>query len=63
MLTLQVREIGEELSGESPEGTGVAEMPADEQNIWRDSSLDLQQGLDVVELSIERQPSSDTPGA
>ena len=33
-----------------------AELPPDAREIWRDSSLDLEQGLDVDELPIDSLP-------
>lgn len=29
------------------------EVPSDERDLWRDSSLDLERGLDVIELPVE----------
>ncbi len=33
-----------------------ADVPSDEKNAWRHSSLDLEQGLDVVEVPIDSLP-------
>jgi len=45
----------------SPGGTDKdtqpnADLPPDAREIWRDSSLDLQHGLDVDELTIDSLP-------
>lgn len=49
-MKLHLREIGPTLSDQSQHASGV---PGDDQNVWRDSSIDLEQGLDVVELSVD----------
>jgi hypothetical protein len=52
ILRLQLQEIGEAM----PRGNdaGPEPDPADEaKDLWRDSTLDLERGLDVVELPIE----------
>ena len=53
MLKLQVREIGATLPSEGRGGESAPSGSSDERSIWLDSSLDLQRGLDVVELKID----------
>ena len=53
MLKLQLREIGATLPGEGRGGESSPGGSLDERSIWLDSSLDLQRGLDVVELKID----------
>ena len=36
-----------------PAAEGTHLTPDDEQTVWRDSSMDLERGLDVVELSVD----------
>ena len=53
MLKLQLREIGPTLSDPGQHATGMPGVLPDDQNAWRDSSTDLEHGLDVVELSVD----------
>ena len=53
MLKLHLREIGPTLSDQSQHTTGTPGVLPDDQNVWRDSSTDLENGLDVVELSVD----------
>lgn len=51
MLKLQLREIGETLSGDiQPD---LMSGSSDERHDWHDSSLELERGLEVVELSVD----------
>ena len=52
-MKLHLREIGPTLSGQSQHASGVPGVQPDDRNVWRDSSIDLEQGLDVVELSVD----------
>ena len=51
MLKLQLREIGEALSDSGQPDP----MPGggDERSDWHDSSIELERGLEVVELSVD----------
>lgn len=54
---LLIREPGATIA--RPQGPGTAQQDAhsaDEQNPWRDSSMDLVQGLDVIEAAFETLP-------
>ena len=51
-LQLQVHEIGETLSSAEPAVEIELDEP-DEHNIWRDSSMELERGLDVVHLAVD----------
>jgi len=51
-LQLQVHEIGETLSTRDPALEIELDEP-DEHNIWRDSSMELERGLDVVDLAVD----------
>ena len=51
-LQLQVHEIGETLSSADPAVEIELDEP-DEHNIWRDSSMELERGLDVVHLAVD----------
>ena len=53
MLKLQLREIGATLPSEVRGAESSQGGSSDERSIWLDSSLDLQRGLDVVELKID----------
>lgn len=53
MLKLHVRDIGPTLSDPAQHATVVPGVLPDDQNAWRDSSTDLEHGLDVVELSVD----------
>ena len=53
MLKLQLREIGPTLSDPGHHATSMPGVLPDDQNAWRDSSTDLEHGLDVVELSVD----------
>jgi hypothetical protein len=60
MLKLQIREIGRSLSGDrmpmiAPDVGEAAHLQ------WHDSSLDLQRGLDVVELPAESVTEAQAP--
>lgn len=50
MLKLRLQEIGSSLSS-GTDASQVPDLPAEEQPGWHDSTLDLERGLDVVELS------------
>lgn len=41
------------IESDLPATNNPAEAPPGEQDLWRDSSLDLQRGLDVIELDID----------
>jgi hypothetical protein len=49
-LRLKVKEIDAALSDRTPPPATSDESP-DDRNVWRDSSIELMRGLDVVELS------------
>ena len=49
-LRLKVKEIDAGLSDRTPNPATPDETP-DDRNVWRDSSIELMRGLDVVELS------------
>ena len=51
MLKLQLREIGETLSGNTQ--PDLMSCSGDERLDWHDSSLELERGLEVVELSVD----------
>jgi len=53
MLTLQLREIGSTLSDKDLPALDPALPPQDDRNAWRDSSNDLEEGLDVLELPVD----------
>ncbi len=46
-----------EITGHLPRGDGPVVAPATPHEPWADSSFDLAQGLDVVELPVEVAPS------
>ena len=53
-LRLKVKEIDAALSDRTPPPATSDESPdesPDDRNVWRDSSIELMRGLDVVELS------------
>jgi hypothetical protein len=50
--TRRPRPAGPEFEDTQPN----AELPPDAREIWRDSSLDLEHGLDVDELPIDSLP-------
>jgi len=53
VLKLQVQELVAPLSADEPRLLMPAAAPAAEPNVWHDSSLELERGLDVVELSVD----------
>lgn len=53
MLKLQLREIGATLSDMDQPLPDPAALAQDDRNAWRDSSNDLEEGLDVLELSVD----------
>ena len=53
MLKLHVREIVATLPDDSPEPATDPAPPLDDHDEWRNSSLDLERGLDVLELPID----------
>lgn len=55
MLNLQLREIGATLSDQTQAPHALA-VSVEDSRVWHDSSLDLQRGLEVVEMSIELLP-------
>ena len=64
-LRLKVKEIDAALSDRTLSPATSDESP-DDRNVWRDSSIELMRGLDVVELSddelvIEAQEPSTAP--
>jgi hypothetical protein len=61
MLTLRLREIGTKLSGDGTDPLAPAE-PSDTPQPWSDSTLELERGLDVVELPVDLvQPEATKP--
>lgn len=48
-MKLRLRPIESDL----PATNKPAEAPPDDRELWRDSSLDLERGLDVIELHID----------
>jgi hypothetical protein len=61
MLTLRLREIGTQLPGDGADPLAPAE-PSDSQQVWSDSTLELERGLDVVELPVDLvQPEATKP--
>jgi hypothetical protein len=61
MLTLRLHEIGTQLPGDAADPPAPAE-PSDTQQAWRDSTLELERGLDVVELPVDLvQPEATKP--
>lgn len=50
MVKLCLRPIESDLPA-TAEPTPPAEVPPDEQDLWRDSSLELERGLDVIEVT------------
>ena len=52
-MKLQLQEIGAALSDASLPPVIAPGTPAGNANVWFDSSLDLERGLDVVELSVD----------
>ena len=52
-MKLQLQEIGAALSDSSHPPEIAPDAPSGNANVWFDSSLDLERGLDVVELSID----------
>lgn len=54
MLKLQLREVDGPLTTPAAAGSAVLiEAPREEPEIWHDSSLELERGLDVQELSVD----------
>ena len=53
MFNLTLREIGERLPTNHGADAIAPYVGDGEHNVWRDSSLDLFQGLDVVELTVD----------
>lgn len=49
-MKLCLRPIESDLPA-TTEATVPAEVPPDDQNLWRDSSLELERGLDVIEVT------------
>jgi hypothetical protein len=41
------------IESDLPATSKPAEVPPSDQELWRDSSLDLERGLDVIELHID----------
>ena len=56
MLDLRLREIGTTLSVGDLSVLDPSTLAADDPNVWRDSSTDLERGLDVLELSVDTPP-------
>ena len=54
-MKLQLRELVPPLSAEEPGSLMPEAVPPAEPSVWHDSSMELEQGLDVVELSIDPQ--------
>lgn len=52
MVKLCLRLIESDLSAEN-QPVIPAGVPPDERNPWKDSSLDLKRGLDVIELPVD----------
>ena len=52
-MLLQLREIGATLPGGGRGHEKAQDGASDERSIWLDSSLDLERGLDVIELKID----------
>lgn len=53
MLKLHLHEIGATLPSEDQATVAVPGLPQDENDAWRDSSIDLQRGLEVVEVPVD----------
>jgi hypothetical protein len=62
-LLLQLREIGAALPGGGRGHEKAQDGSSDERSIWLDSSLDLERGLDVIELKVlpDLPPSGAAP--
>jgi len=64
-LKLHLQELVPPLSAEEPGALPPKDSLPAETNVWHDSSMELERGLDVVELSVELQecepPESDLP--
>lgn len=52
-MRLQLQEIGEALPRVLDAGPEPDEVPGDAHDLWRDSTLELERGLDVVELPLD----------
>lgn len=52
-MNLHLCEIGATLPSEAPDAVPDPGLLQDEHNEWRDSSIDLQRGLEVVELPFD----------
>jgi len=53
MMRLVVRHIGARLSGGSDDSSAAPAMLSNDRFNWVDSSLELERGLDVLELSVD----------
>jgi hypothetical protein len=54
VLKLRLRQIGKLHPTGSPQDAKAPDMSPLDRTDWRDSSLDLKRGLDVIELSFDR---------
>jgi hypothetical protein len=52
-LKLQLQALVPPLSAEEPGALPPKGAPPAEPNVWHDSSMELERGLDVVELSVD----------
>jgi hypothetical protein len=52
-LKLQLRELVAPLSGQTPGSLTAEGAPPAEPSVWHDSSMELERGLDVIELSVD----------
>jgi hypothetical protein len=64
-LKLRLQALVPPLSAAEPEAVPPEDVPPAQPNVWHDSSMELERGLDVVELSVDLHvcdvPAPDLP--